>query len=104
MEYFVARGFVDVCGRLFEGASRERANGDVCAFAGNLFRYGAAEFFAGRCDYRHLACESQIHSGTLIKTLIVSRNVGCVNITCSLPPDAGSTWRRILFAWRGTRH
>jgi hypothetical protein len=45
------------------------------AFAGEFVRDGAAKSFAGRRDDYHPACDSQIHSGSSINTLIASRNV-----------------------------
>ena len=56
------------------------ANGDACAFAGEFFRNGASQPFAGRRDDGYAAFEPQIHFRTPFKTAMVSRNGQCVKL------------------------
>jgi hypothetical protein len=50
-----------------------RANGDVRPFPGQLFRYGAAQPFAGCLDNRHASHDALIHSANPLKNPIFSR-------------------------------
>src|SRR5713101_5075603 len=79
VEDIPARGFVNVRGGIRQGSRGARANGDAGAFVGEFLRDGAAESLAGSRDDGDAACETQIQSCTPSKTLIVSRNVKCVN-------------------------
>ncbi len=61
MENFASRSFLDVRGGLRQRAARASADGDMRAFAGQFFRDGPAESFAGRRNDRHAAGKPQIH-------------------------------------------
>src|SRR5881409_3458468 len=55
IEDFLARGFLNVGGGFSERTCRSRADSDTGAFAGEFFRDGASQPFAGRCDNGHAA-------------------------------------------------
>src|SRR5438876_403935 len=74
MENFAARGFAYVRSGLGKGRRSTSANGHVSAFAGEFFRDGAAQSFAGSRDDRDAPRDPQIHSGTSSKLVIVSQN------------------------------
>jgi hypothetical protein len=67
----------------------------VSALAGEFFGDRAAQSFAGSCDDRNPASESQIHSSTSSKLIIVSQIGG--ERQCRVR-------RRILFAPGAARH
>jgi hypothetical protein len=79
VEDFAPGGFLKVCGGFGKGGGSAGADGDLRAFASELFCYGAAKPFAGGRDDSYASSESQIHSGTSPKTLILSRKAKCVN-------------------------
>ena len=79
MENIPAGGFLDIRRGFCQSGWGACANGDPGTFAGEFLRGGATESLAGRRDDGHAACEPQIQSCTPSKTLIVSRNVKCVN-------------------------
>ena len=57
MEDLAARGFLNTVGGLRESARRAGADGDMGPFAGEFFRDGAAESFAGRRNDGNAPCE-----------------------------------------------
>src|SRR5437667_9042606 len=85
MENFAANRFLNVRGGFRKRACCTRADRDTGAFAGKLLRDRASQSLAGSRDNGHASREPQIHSGTSIKTSIVSRIRSTVKCPAVVP-------------------